>query len=102
MTTVRVTSVTLADWAKVLLHERIPADISDPTTMEKAAALAKEFAATHPWAVAQGDDDFDLDTLLAELLPWARARGFQLLDDPPGCYPATPAVWVRCWGPEDR
>jgi len=103
MTSVKLKTATLAHWAKVLLYERIPANVSDPASMEKATKLAQEFSSTNPWALAQVDE-FSLDRLLGELLPWARSKGYELLDEPPCPYtPALPADgWVRTWGPTGR
>ena len=98
MTRVRIETSALTGWAKILLYERIPANVSDPAAMTKAQALAEEFSDTHPWARAQGAK-FDLDELVSVVVPWARSKGYDLLDEPPGVYAPAPTEWIRCWGP---
>ena len=95
---VRLPRAALLQWAKILLLERIPANVVDLQAAHKAAALAREFSETHPWALAQGED-FDLDVLCATVVVWARSLGYDLLDEPPCPYTPAPAKWVHGWGP---
>jgi hypothetical protein len=97
MTRVMLPTASMAGIAASMLYERVPADYADSQAQAKAKALGKEFAET-PWAKAQGAE-YDLDEMVAEALSFARARGYELLDEPPCEYPATPETWVRCWGP---
>ena len=99
MTCVMLKTGMMAGWGASLLVERIPANYADPKSSVKAAALSKAFTETS-WAKAQGKE-FDLDIFLSELMRFARAKGYKLLDDPAGCYPSTPKVWERCWGPDE-
>ena len=86
-------------WTKALIIQRIPADVADPGAHAKAAVLAQEFVASNPWAREQGDE-VDLDHLCRRVVSFVRGRGYDLLDEPPGCHPATPEVWVEWWGPK--
>ena len=95
---VRLPRAALTHWAKILLLERIPADVVDPQAAHKAAALAQEFSETHSWALEQGED-FDLDELCDTVIAWARSQGYDLLDEPPCPYTPPPARWVHNWGP---
>ena len=99
MTAVKLRIETLAHWASTLLFQRVPADYADPQAQAKCRALGKAFAESE-WAKAQRGE-YDLDEMIAELLPWARALGYELLDDPPGCYLPAPKKWVRWWGPKE-
>ena len=102
MANVRLPTTDLENWARGAIYSRIPLDVADPRAMQKAAALAKEFVTTHPWAKAQGDE-LDLDELIGVVVPWARSKGYDLNDEPPSCpYIPAPKKWIRCWGPPEK
>ena len=81
--------------------ERVPADVADPEIRSKAARLARDFVEHDPWAKSQSGS-FDLDELVERVAKFARGRGYPVEDEPPGCYPATPARWVTRWGPPEK
>ena len=99
MISVMFKSSMMAELGGTFLAERIPANVSDPRATAKAKALAKEFVETSAWAKAQGKE-FDIDALVVELLKFGRAKGYDLLDEPPGCYLPAPGTWIKTWGPE--
>jgi hypothetical protein len=100
-TRVNLPTTDLAHWARVLISERVPANVADPEVEAKAAALAEEFVESDPWAREQGAE-VDIDHLCRRVVNFARAKGFPVLDEPPCEYPATPEVWIRCWGPSEK
>jgi hypothetical protein len=100
MTRVNLPTTDLAHWAAAMLHERVPANYADPDAQAKCKLLAAAFTKS-PWASVQSET-FDLDEMLAELLRFARARGYELLDHPPGCYLPAPSVYIRSWGPPEE
>jgi hypothetical protein len=100
MTAVKLRTETLAHFAGSMLYERVPADYADSQAQAKCRALAAEFVES-AWAKAQGAE-YDLDEMIAELIPWARGLGYELLDEPPGCYLPAPSVYIRCWGPNEK
>lgn len=71
----------LKDWSTILIWERVPLRCleCDPDIKEKAYALGAEFARTHAHLSAE---DPQLLNILDVLLPWVRARGYPVLDDP--------------------
>jgi hypothetical protein len=71
----------------LLLHERVPLGYEIEQSGRECRRLAQEFVAERGLGPEVGVED--LDDLLDAATAWARARGYELLDDEPGPYLTT-------------
>lgn len=85
-------------WVTTFISERVPLNCAayDPDVNEKVDALGKEFARTH--AYLNVNDPHPLK-VLDVLLPWVRARGYPLLDEPVCPYATYHKEAAQLWGP---
>lgn len=94
----RLPKLNLESWATALLWERVPLNCSayDRDVERKAKALGAEFARTHAHL---SDEDPQLLNILDVMLPWVRARGYPVLDEPVCEYASFRREWCKLWGP---
>lgn len=88
----------LGSWSTSLLWDRIPLSCSayDRDVKRKADALGAEFTRAHPHL---SHEDTMPEDILEVMLPWVRARGYPVLDEPVCAYATYRKEARRLWGP---
>lgn len=88
----------LESWSTGLIWERVPLNCSayDRDVEKKAHILGAEFARTHAHLSAE---DPWLENILDVLLPWVRARGYPVLNEPVSPYASFHRESLHLWGP---